>query len=146
MSGPHPANHRNPREGLERRRLTLAPDNDNPSIWIHMGNGVMFEAAGSGNLELVQWLRANGCDWCDHACGEAAEGGHLEVLQWLRANGCPWHRDTCYFAVDKGHVEVLRWARENGCPWTAVDRDQAAEKLGYTDNLGNVVDWLSNPI
>ena len=26
VSGPHPANHRNPREGLERRRLTLAPD------------------------------------------------------------------------------------------------------------------------
>ena len=135
------------------------------SIWIHMGNGVMFEAAGSGNLELVQWLRAHGCDWCDHACGEAAEGGHLEVLKWLRANGCPWDEDacmaavrgghleilkwlrtngcpwdsgTCYWDVRDGHVEVLRWARENGCLWTADTRDLAAAKLGYTDDFGNL--------
>ena len=63
-----------------------------------------------------------------------------------RAAGCPWNAGTCRFAVDKGHVEVLRWARENGCPWTAGTRDRAAAELGYTDNLGNVVDWFGNPI
>ena len=28
---------------------------------------------------------------------------------------------------------------KNGCPWTAGTRDLAAVKLGYTDDLGNLV-------
>ena len=68
----------------------------------------------------------------------AASSGNLELLQWLRGEGCPWNEDTCLFAVIDGHVEVLRWARENGCPWYAFTRDQAAEKLGYTDDFGNL--------
>ena len=40
---------------------------------------------------------------------------------------------------------MLRWARENGCPWIAETRAQAAE-LGYTDDLGNLVDEWGNPI
>ena len=35
-------------------------------------------------------------------------------------------------------MEVLRWVRANGCPWRAEDRDKAAEKLGYTDDFGNM--------
>ena len=103
-----------------------------------MEEGVMNNAARSGNLELVKWLRGEGCDWCTWTCKWAAGAGHLEVLQWLHANDCPWDGATCHVAVDSGHVEVLRWARENGCPWTAYDRDRAAEKLGYTDDLGNL--------
>ena len=44
-------------------------------------------------------------------------------------------------AVVNGHVEVLRWARENGCPWTAETRDEAGAELGYTDDLGNLVEF-----
>ena len=43
-------------------------------------------------------------------------------------------------------MEVLRWARENGCPWDAETRDLAAAELGYTDDLGNLVDDDGNPI
>ena len=25
--------------------------------------------------------------------------GHLDVLQWVRANGCPWDKYTCSFAA-----------------------------------------------
>ena len=87
----------------------------------------------------MRWARENGCDWGPRTCFYAAYGGHLEILQWLRANGCPWSHYTCYTAVNKGHVEVLRWARENGCPWDASTRDRAAEQLGYTDDLGNLL-------
>ena len=104
-----------------------------------MDRNVMWMAAGSGNLELVQWLRGEGCDWSAGACNGAASAGRLEILQWLRANGCPWSCNTCYWAVDNGHVEVLRWARANDCPWTARTRDKAAEELGYTDGFGNLV-------
>jgi hypothetical protein len=47
-----------------------------------------------GNLELLQWARANGCPWVKLTCAEAALGGNIEVLQWLRANGCPWSSMT----------------------------------------------------
>ena len=69
----------------------------------------------------------------------AAMGGNLELVQWLRGKGCPWNKHACQLAVAGGHVEVLRWARENGCPWDADTRDLAAARLGYTDDLGNLV-------
>jgi hypothetical protein len=44
-------------------------------------------------------------------------GGHLEVLQWLRANGCPWDETTCAYAARRGgHSELLSWAQANGAP------------------------------
>ena len=49
-------------------------------------------------------------------CSLAAKGGQLEVLQWARANGCPWDEETCAFATIGGHLEVLQLARVNGCP------------------------------
>jgi len=48
-------------------------------------------------------------------CAAAAQGGHLEVLKWLRDNGCPWGAKTCTCAAVEGHLEVLKWAREQGC-------------------------------
>ena len=96
-------------------------------------------AASRGQLETLRWARENGCDWNVDACLHAAYGGHLEVLQFLRANDCPWDHWTCYMAVEYGHLETLRWARENGCPWRASTRDRAAAKLGYTDDLGNLL-------
>ena len=70
----------------------------------------------------------------------AAYGGNLELVRWLRGEGCSWDKWACEYAIRKGHVEVLRWARENGCPWPAYTRDRAAAELGYTDDLGNLVD------
>ena len=71
---------------------------------------------------------------------QAACGGNLELVRWLRANGCLWKSGASFEAVIKGRVEMLRWARENGCPWDAETRDLAAE-LGYTDDLGNLTKW-----
>jgi len=95
-------------------------------------------AAFNGHLETLRWARENGCHWSPRTCSQASEGGHLEILQWLRAEGCPWNFITCHWAVDRGHVEVLRWARANGCLWRAATRDEAAQKLGYTDDFGNL--------
>ena len=50
-------------------------------------------------------------------CAKAAESGNLEVLKWARANGCEWDATTCAKAAEGGHFDVLRWARVNGCPW-----------------------------
>ena len=58
----------------------------------------------------------------------------------MQANGCPWDAETCKVAALNGQLETLRWARENGCPWDPVTRDRAAAELGYTDDLGNLVE------
>ena len=34
-----------------------------------------------------------GCDWDHSTCNAASVGGHLEVLKWMRADGCPWDLD-----------------------------------------------------
>ena len=97
-------------------------------------------AAQYGHMELVKWLCGAGGFAMDEVVMEdAAFNGNLELVQWLRGEGCPWHFQTCYLAFKYGHVGVLRWVRENGCPWDAATRDMAAERFGYTDDLGNVV-------
>ena len=118
-----------------------------PRVEPRYGGTMAAEAAGHGHLELVQWLCGEG----GFAMGSivmwrAAYGGNLELVQWLRSEGCPWDWRTCNWAVIKGNEEVLRWVRENGCPWREWDRDRAAAKFGYTDDFGNLLDALGDPI
>jgi hypothetical protein len=92
------------------------------------------EAAAKGQLEVLKWLRANGCPWDEKTCASAAQAGHLEVLQWARANGCPWDANTCAGAALAGHIKVLQWARANGCPWDEWTCTMAAT-LGHLEML-----------
>ena len=97
-------------------------------------------AASYGQRELVKWLCGEGGFAMDKSVmRHAAWSGNLELVMWLRGEGCPWDSWTCFLAVKHGRVEVLRWVRENGAPWDAATRDRAAQKLGYTDDFGNVM-------
>ncbi|MDB0053518.1 ankyrin repeat domain-containing protein [bacterium] len=42
------------------------------------------------------------------ACMRAAGGGQLEVLKWLRENGCPIVKDMCTCAAQTGNIEMLQ--------------------------------------
>ena len=96
-------------------------------------------AARYEQAELVKWLcREGGFKMDERVMWWAAGSGNLELVQWIRGEGYPWDKWTCHWAVRRGHEEVLRWARANGCPWTADTRDLAAAKLGYTDDFGNL--------
>ena len=83
-------------------------------------------AAKGGHLDVLQWVRLNGCPWDAETCVAAAMGGHREVLQWLHMNGCPWNDRTCVGAARSGHLGMLQWARENGCPWNKETCSTAA--------------------
>ena len=111
-------------------------------------DNTMAEAAASyGHLELVRWLiQEQGFAMDKEVMQNAAVGGNLELVRWLRGEGCEWNSRACEYAAHGRHVEVLRWVRENGCPWDAGTRAQAAAELGYTDDLGNLVNWLGLPI
>jgi hypothetical protein len=71
-------------------------------------------AAKNGWLDLLQWVRKNGCDWNSWTCAFAAEEGHLEILKWARQNGCEWDSRTCTYAADRGHLEILKWVVLSG--------------------------------
>ena len=110
-------------------------------------SNMAISAARHGNLDLIKWLCGEGGFAMDELVMQnAAIGGNLELVRWLRGEGCPWDWLTCYQAVEQGHVEVLRWTRANGCPWIAQTRDKAVAELGYTDDFGNLVDYLGNPV
>jgi len=78
-------------------------------------SGLCASAAKAGRTDMIQWLRAEECQWGEYACASAAKGGHLQLLQWLRASGCPWDALTSMYAAKKGHYDVLMWAHDNGC-------------------------------
>ena len=94
------------------------------------------EAAFNGHLEMLQWARVNGCPWSESTCSEAASNGHLEVLKWARANGCLWDESTCTIAANNGHLKVLQWARTNGCPW-----DESTCDLAVSNGHLEVLQW-----
>ena len=101
---------------IEAERLRQARDEGN-YIDLTWDKDTCVSAAKGGNLEVLQWTRANDCRWDEETCKYAAKGGNLEVLQWARANGCPWDEGTCTRAAEYGHLDVLQWARATGCPW-----------------------------
>jgi hypothetical protein len=77
-------------------------------------------AARFGRLEVLQYLKEQGCHWSKETCTLAAVGGHLLLLQWMRTTTdrwgrCPWDEQTCVSAVFHGHLHILQWARANGC-------------------------------
>ena len=96
----------------------------------------LFAALG-GHLEVLMWLRDNGCPWhVDRTCHAAARGGNLEMLKYLAKNDCTWkiYRNTCSQAAAGGHLEVLKYLRKNQCPWDSETCDAAA-KGGHLEVL-----------
>jgi hypothetical protein len=78
------------------------------------------DAAASENLEELQWLVANGCQWKEHPftdmnpCAEAAKEGHLVILQWAHSNGCSWDRQRCLsIATENDQLDVMAWLNKN---------------------------------
>ena len=61
--------------------------------------------------------KENNYKWNETICDNIALNGDLEILQWLRKNGCPWDKKTCESAGSCGKWELLQWDIENGCPW-----------------------------
>jgi len=102
------------------------------------------EAARSGNLELLRWLRVERkfdwncwtienaascghlhivkycveqkCPSCRFACAFAARSGHLDILKYLHETGAPWDSRTCAYSRERNHLECLLYALDNRCP------------------------------
>ena len=75
------------------------------------------DAALTGRLEVVKWMRSHGCHWSSSAYTYAASNNHLHVLNWLKMEGCPLDSDSYREAVETAkkyeQTEVLQWLTEN---------------------------------
>jgi len=79
-------------------------------------NGIVYVNAGD-RLDTAEWARRNGRPWDASVCARVAASGDMRLLEWLWKNGCPWDADTCAAAARERHLDVLKWARSDGCPW-----------------------------
>ena len=89
-------------------------------------------AAAAGDLAKVQQLHASGVPWTEWACGLAVLNDHLDVLRWLRANGCPWDRDRCLStSIYMQNIDISAWIEsdsirtKSAAPRHAAPRERA---------------------
>ena len=68
-------------------------------------------AAIGGQLRVLQWLIAQGCECSAEVVEYAAGGGHIHVLKWLRAAGAELDGNACDAAAGGGHLDCLKWWR-----------------------------------
>ncbi len=73
-------------------------------------------AAENGNLDVMKWLKENGCPWDENTFKYAVVHGNLENMKWLKENGCPWDEYTFANAIINGNFENIKWLEDNGCP------------------------------
>ena len=74
------------------------------------------DMASKGYLEVLKWLRDNGCEWNEDVCAEAAQSGHMNVLRWAHQNGCPADERVAESAAETGRQDMLLWAIKNSLP------------------------------
>ena len=77
---------------------------------------VMNDAISNGYIDLVKWLRENGCHWNQNTFNAAVNKGNLTILNYLRENHCPWGSFAYVKAVINKRFDIVKWLYSNGCP------------------------------
>ena len=73
-----------------------------------------FEIGDFDTKSTLSWALEKCSEKKERFCAQMARNGNVELLKFLRENGCPWDRFTCYKAAENGHLECLKYAHENG--------------------------------
>eukprot|EP00953_Heterococcus_sp_UTEX-ZZ885_P036949 19016-Heterococcus_DN1.PRE.6 len=94
--------------------------------------GISTYGVKSGSIEMIEWLREQGCGVGSTACAEAAAAGQIQMLEHLRATGCEWDEETSAGAAKAGRTPVLKWLREQGCSW---DEHTITEDATYSGSI-----------
>ncbi|GFH57140.1 ankyrin repeat/ATP synthase domain-containing protein [Chaetoceros tenuissimus] len=80
-------------------------------------------AARRGNVEILTYLRENGCEWNQRECCRVAiEENHFKCLKFLIENGCSMdvHAEECFrMAVRVGSVECFQYFHDKKFSWNA---------------------------
>ncbi|CAL6286155.1 unnamed protein product [Bathycoccus prasinos] len=78
------------------------------------------QAARTGNLALVRWLReVKKFDWNELTINAAATNGHLHIVTYCMEQKCPRSKLACAYAAKSGHLDILKYLHENGAAWNS---------------------------
>ena len=89
------------------------------STWRQAQYHFCSEAAVTGNLALVRWLReVKKFDWSQRTISSAAHNGHLHIVTYCTEQKCPRGTRACSCAAQSGHLDILEYLHENGVPWS----------------------------
>lgn len=84
-------------------------------LGISLPPGLAVDAASTGSLAIVQWLRTQGIDCANQVGADcAAARGYLDVVRDLRDNGIHCTSKGANDAARNGKLEVVRDLREHG--------------------------------
>ncbi|KXZ56303.1 hypothetical protein GPECTOR_1g267 [Gonium pectorale] len=87
-------------------------------------------AAGSGSLELLDWMQELGCTWVCSTFAAAAGAGWTAGLEWLAQRHCPMGAGEPYIrAALNRDTATLACLRRLGCPWGRPDHHGVAARL-----------------
>ena len=64
-----------------------------------------------GDLDILRWLHASGCQPDEKTFRVATKYGKLEIMKWLKSINCPWNQKTFEAASKLGDAEILQWLR-----------------------------------
>ena len=92
-----------------------------------LGPSATETAALTGNLEMLKFLRQNGCVWNSRTCTAAAHNGSLECLKYAHFNGCPWDEHTLCEAARNNNIDCIKYAISNQCPLFGDEADSYFE-------------------
>jgi hypothetical protein len=88
---------------------------DRSGVPSHPGRRLWYPAVMMGGVELLQYLREQGCVFNASTTDSAADEGNLEALRYLHMAGAPWNCNTLYAAVRADSLPCLEYM--HGCSW-----------------------------
>jgi hypothetical protein len=92
-------------------------------------------AAIGGHLSTLRWMREHGCLWvATDVCSAAANYGSVEMLQYLKEQGCVFDADTMRAAVQARRLHVCKFLRAEQCPWFS-SAGEAAARCNHVEML-----------
>ncbi|KAG7379791.1 hypothetical protein PHYPSEUDO_008133 [Phytophthora pseudosyringae] len=108
---------------------------------VHLDGEAFCEAAASGHLPVVQWLKENNLGWnlAYKAMDLAASNGHLDVVQYLHSNcsvTCTHH--TMRGAVANGHLHAVEWLHAQFGGHSGVNLYEAGSKQQFNTTVMDV--------
>eukprot|EP00953_Heterococcus_sp_UTEX-ZZ885_P009893 5794-Heterococcus_DN1.PRE.1 len=93
------------------------------------------DAAEVGSIEMLVYLKQQGCEYSDDTMHGAARRGQLAVCQYLVAEQCPSDIQATDAALRGGHFKIVRLLHQNGCPWNPENVCYCAARLGSIEML-----------
>jgi hypothetical protein len=109
--------------------------------WLHEkgcpwdSNVICTDAAAGGSMEVLLYLKQQGCAFNEYTLMGAAWRGQLAICEYLVAEQCPSDITACAAAARGGHLKTIRFLHENGCPWELSTISLRAAESGSVELL-----------